>query len=207
MKKILILMCVFLNGCCLDCGVITELPYEGLIYEMSDKSIVSEAYSPIATYYEANSIALITSYELPEKHSKDFLNTVILFFTKPELSEWMDIRFGYDNKSDIQLSKVFFDHYDAKVSENTNYDQSVTDQKNVNYYKTTLTIYIQWLGLINKAQIHLRQDLEPTTKISYMIMGQPFVGQPYEYIGHAVLDNLNVRPTYGTRQPLPDILK
>ena len=208
MKKILILisLCSILNGCCNDCGEITQYPYEGFIYELNNNSIVSEATS-FSDGYSSNTIAIKTNYELPKNRSKDILSIIILFFNNPELSDNMDVHFAYDDNTKINIYKTFYDYNGTTVNINSNYDPLIIDPMDTNYYTTTLTFYVEWLGLMNKAQIHLRQELEPTTKISYMITAQPFKDQPYEYIAHTMLENLDVRPTNGTKQPLPDILK
>ncbi len=208
MKKLLLLMCVILNGCCLDCGIGSNgYPQESLIYQISNNPAVSEATSFANPWDKDNFIGILTNYELPEKHTKDFLNTVILFLTTPELIDNAEIGFGYSDGDKIILRQMFYSHKQVTIDNNTDYNSLIEDPKNINFYTHTLTFSTKWLGIQNKVQIHLRQDLEPNMIISYLIMAQPFKGQPYEYIGHQALDTFDIQPTYGTREPLPEILK
>ena len=196
MKKILLIISVLVmsSGCCLNCGVEAE----GFLYELRNDS-ASGGY----TY-----INMVTAYPLPEHRTKDFLGTMILLMTAPELDNDVRVNIEHIESNDISLFYSPFNYgVGVTVKTNNNYSSSVVDPKDVNYYEKVITYDEILLDVYREIQIYLRQDLEPTTAISYMIMTKPLNGANYEYVGHAYLNQLNIKPAAGLRKPLPDILK
>jgi len=189
MKKILLLICIFLASC--D----DEIPNEGLVYEKLNSSI--------GNHY----ISLDINYELPQYRIDDFLGTILLFLTEPELKGFWSIRIGYEDGGNFFTAGFGLHGSQAIVDNNSNYNSSITDPKDVKYYTTIIIFNDRSLAGINiTLRIYLRQDLDSTT-ISYMIMIKPYETSPYEYIGHTVLNQMFILSTYGEREPLPDILK
>ncbi len=195
MKKILLLISVLImsGGC--DCT--TEA--EGFSYELRNDP-ASGGY----TY-----ISMVTAYPLPEHRTKDFLDTMILLMTKPELDDDVRVIIEHIDSNDISLFySPFNDGVGVTVKTNSNYSSSVVDPKDVNYYEKVITYDEILLDVYREIQIYLRQDLEPITAISYMIMTKPLNDAEYKYVGHAFLNQMSVTSAYvGIPKPLPDILK
>ena len=196
MKKILLLISVLVisSGC-------QKAPTEGVKYEIRNDPI-----------WNGNAfISLGLSYQLPVHRTKDFLGTLLLYFTNPELRDNVNINIEQIDSNEVPVFysdfKINYEAINVTVENNNNYSSSITDPKDVNYYTKTIT-YDEIIEEVDtKVKIYLRQDLEPTTAISYMVMTKPLNGANYEYVGHAYLNQLNIKPAAGLRKPLPDILK
>ncbi len=192
MKKILLLISVLVisSGC-------QKAPTEGVKYEIRNDPI-----------WNGNAfISLGLSYQLPVHRTKDFLGTLLLYFTNPELRSYHFFEIIYEESNTI-FDIYFGDNAQITVSDNVNYNGSVTDPKDDNYYTTIVTIADSLPVIEDTTQLHLRQDLEPTTTISLMIKAKPYKVTDYEYVGHTVLNEIVVTEgALGYARPLPDILK
>ena len=195
MKKILLLACFFLTSCN------TVPPLNGFMH-----SLTNESESDIT-----GRITLTTDYELPQSRIQNYLSTIVLFLTEQELKNNIDISFSYQKGYTTGNLEGYFNAYfspstEVEVTFNDNFDNTLTDPKDINYYTTVLTFDSFFLGVDTKSQIHLRQD-EGSTKISYMMMTKPYKTSPFEYLGHTAISKMTSSPAYGTKIPLPDILK
>ena len=191
------------------CDCLSEA--EGFQYELRNNSATGGV----------DYINMITAYPLPEHRTKNFLDTMILLMTNTELktSARFNIEYMGNSNSNSNNTPLFYSGFHNRVNgvseainvtveDNNNYSSSLTDPKDVNYY-TKIIAYNETIeGAYTMVKVYLRQDLEPTTAISYMIMTKPLNGASYEYVGHAFLNQLSVTSAYvGIPQPLPDILK
>ena len=199
MKKILLLISVLMMSSGCDC--LSEA--EGFQYELRNNSATGGV----------DYINMITAYPLPEHRTKDFLATMILLMTAPELDGDIRVNIEHIDSNNISLfssnfGKGYGTPFKVTVEDNNNYNSSLTDPKDVNYYTKIIAYNETIKGAYTMVKVYLRQDLEPTTAISYMIMTKPLNGASYEYVGHAFLNQLSVTSAYvGIPQPLPDILK
>ena len=189
MKKILLFACFFLTSC--D----TAVPTNGFLYNLTNDS-----ESHVTDY-----ITLITAYELPQSRVQNYLSTIVLFLTEQELKNNVDVRFGYE-KNGEGFYKSFYPSTEVEVTFNDNFDNTLIDPKDVNYYTTVLTFDDSLFGVDTKSQIYLRQD-KGSEKINYMIMTKPYKTSPFEYLGHTAISKMTSRPVHGIKTPLPDILK
>jgi len=200
MKKILLLISVFLiSGCCdtLDSG---HFEYK----LKNDPTLDEDAY-----------IVLFVKYELPEHRNKDFLGTILLMMTKPELNHDLTIFIEYREDNGTSFLSDFGglindEIIEVTVDNNSSYHSSVKDPKDVNYYTKIVTYEQSRLGEeAITVQMYLRQDLEPTTAISYMIMTKPLNGKDYEYVLNTFLNQMSITSTHvdSKPSPLPDILR
>ena len=196
MKKILLLACFFLTSCN------TIPPLDGFMHSLTNDDSESHV---------TGSITLITDYELPESRIQNYLSTIVLFLTEQELKNNVDISFSYEKGYTTgNLEGYFYAYFrpdtEVDVTSNDNFDNTLTDPKDINYYTTVLTFDDSFLGVDTKSQIHLRQDKSSAT-ISYMMMTKPYKTSPFEYLGHTAISKMTSSPAYGTKTPLPDILK
>ena len=194
MKKILLLISVLI----ISSGCLPE--EEAFFYKLSNNS----------TSEEQCSISFIVSYPLPENRLKDFIGTMSLFLTKPELSNETLFSVEYnDNAAEDGGTGTGFGYgMEVTIDNNSNFSSSITDPKDINYYTNIVTYQEQRKWVDNTVKVYLRQDqnLNPTA-VSYLIMAKPHNIDEYGYIGHAYLNQLDIKPAGGLRKPLPDILK
>ena len=190
MKKILLLISVLLISGCLPALE------DGFRYQLKN----DPAWNGNASIY------FDVGYQLPEHRIKDFLGTILLYWTKPELRNFSYFMIIYEeNHTHFNLS--FMNNAIITVEDNSNYSDSAVDPKNVNYYKTIVTIGNSLPVIEDITQLYLRQDLDPTTAISFMIKKKPHNATDYEYVGHTVLNQLEIGAVNARVMPLPDILK
>jgi len=173
MKKILLLLIIsiFLNSCCEGT--------ETFGYYMSSNSTGDHS---MISYY--------TDHKLPESSIQDFLGTIVLFLTEPmiDYATSVYVFYGEDNK---EFSANFYNNEQVSVEKNSNFNDNITDLKDINYYTTIITANSRWAGIERAIQLYFRQDRDPTV-ISFMIRIKPHNATGYEYFGHTVLDKMAV---------------
>ncbi len=201
MKKILIVICIFLNGCILDpCGGgyddVTKYEHKSMHYKFTDTNS-----------YSTNFISLQTPYELPEYRTDDFLETLLLLLATPELKDDISIQFMNNRNSDATFNLYYENNTEITVENNIDFDTNSNDYLDTNYYTDILIYKESWFHIANSVKIYIRFDKTPKTKISYMVMIQPHDTTTYKYLTHTVLSNFIVSENYYEGVPLPEILK
>ncbi len=194
MKKFLLLISVLIMSsvCCLGCEeVSTESRYE------------------LRGDYETNKFAgiiLRVDYQLPEHRTKDFLETILIIMSKPELYNKAGISIGFKEDNGTRLYSSPSSPTQATVDNNSNYSIDATDLKNSNYY----THVISYDNIISEGkevvQLYLRQTLEQPTTISFMTMKKSRDATNYTYVGNTLVNEMTTIHAE-SQQPLPDILK
>jgi len=202
MKKILFLLLIpiFLSSCGGE-----GPPPEGFGYRISNDTSTED------TSY----ILVLTDYELPEFRVQDFLGTIVLFLTEPELDNDRDIHIGLYDKDGKEFQVDFYpssvqcdfnNSHQVSVDNNSNFDSNVIIPTDINYYTTIITANSRWAGIERAIQLYFRQDLD-TTVISFMIRIKPDNATDYEYFGHTVLNKITRDLVGIATKPLPDILR
>ena len=184
MKKIVILVYIFLTSCC-------RFPQEGFEYSISNDSREDNQ----------DSMSLYTGYELPQSRVRNFLSTIILIWKEKELKDDMSITFRYEGNG-TYFGKIFSPDTEVDVTLNNNFDNTLTDPKDINFY----TDVLGFDHYLEEMKIYLRQN-SGSEKINYMIMKKPDNTSDFVYLGHTVVDKMSVQPKYVDPKPLPDILK
>ena len=192
MKKILLLISVLMvsSGC-------LKSPMDGFRYEIRNDT----------TWNGSSSIFFDVGYRLPEHRTKDFLDTLLIYWTKPELMDYTLFHITYETNN--TLFNIYFGaRAQITVSKNVNHNSNITDPMDDNYYTTIVTIADSLPVIEDTTQLHLRQDLESPTAINLMIKTKPLDATEYEYIGHTVLSEISVTEgMLDSARPLPDLLK
>ena len=204
MKKILILICIFLNGCVLD-------PYNDYFEDTVYEHYKMEYKFSDGNQYTGNFMHIYLPYQLPTHRTKDFLGTLSLILTSPELNNNITMQIMNSIGTDVSYDTsfhVYLNEYNKPVfNSNSNFDMSIVDPTNINYYSATITYNETWHEIKNTVQIHLRQELSHYTTIKYMVMIKPHNSTEYKYLKHTVLDNFVTEQSIYEGIPLPSILK
>ena len=152
---------------------------------------------------------MVTAYPLPEHRTKDFLSTMLLIMSEPELHNEVYLALGYEGDKGTSFYSQNGSQMNIIFESNSNYDNNLTDPKNVNYYTNIMTFDQTMSGVEHTVQMHLRQDLNSTTTISFMTMKKSHNVTNYEYVGNVFVNQMSITPAHiGTNpKPLPDILK
>ncbi len=200
MKQILILMCIFLNGCVdpWGGGYYDEVEYEHktALYEFSTSND-----------YATNFIDVHMDYELPEHRAKDFIKTLSIILNTPELKNTVYIQFLHYSYDGLTFDAYLGRDETIVADNNSDFDLLLSDPLDVNYYSLVLTYKEVWFDIENTVQIHMRQNSDAPETIRYMVMVKPHNSDEYKYLKHTMLNKLTTTVFNHEGIPLPDILK
>lgn len=161
--------------------------------------------------YIGGSLEIYTYFELSENRVNNFYDTLKIIFENS--SNFGDIDYSFKLSFETENHYMFLfssDEYSLDVIENNNFDDSITDSKNLNYYMMSveLTAHIPPTENTEQCNLHLRK-LEPVNNkqtIAVMVEQKRSSGT-YEYLADFVLEGIEILPHFGSAQATPDFLK
>lgn len=197
MKKIICLLVLFVIISCQN-----GLPPEnGEIYLMDITSDII-----------GGRLELHASFELPDNRIDNFYDTLKVIFENS--SNFGDINYSlnifFETKSSNRLFLVSRNGDYLNVIENENFDASITDSKNKDYYMMNVLLdsYVDTIEEREKRQLHLRELKTENNKQTIAVMvEQKNSSDTYEYLTDFVLEGVYMYGSLYIKQSLPNFLK
>ena len=180
-------------------------PEEGKIYSMNivPKDI---AYAP------AGILELSTFFELPESRVNNFYNTLKIIFENS--NNFRDIHYSlmlfFETESDNRINLFSSDGHSLNVIENNNFDTSIIDSKNKNYYMMSVELpaYIPPTEKTEECNLYLRElKIENNKSAIAVMIEQKNSSNIYEYLTDFILEGMEIHPSFGNKQELPYFLE